>query len=500
MRSFALGRLGKFCEAAEDAERALKEKKNLKVSLNEVVVIEACDPYKMNLILAFPRLSLLQTHSRAAFAYLDLALHHFRLAKEEELSRASSTKSPEPDFDALIDQLSTSKKREFQSAISRCPTDLFVKMISLCDDAPSTAIASRTSKIWNKSINNSIEIFQDFKMEGCLKHSVQGVKQFASKSKNSIRRVTLKSTSDLERNEFNYEERDFDNDFEQLKVSLEPSCQTIRSLSYDGDRPSLFLPIAFKCKSLKRLYINGLGNSHYISFPSAWKPQFDTFVWSSQAAIDLDDALLDRLQEAREVRISARRYIRQDWIVKLLSSDSKIKRLHLDAGAQQGIEIDIPIMDVPNLTCIHLNTPPESRSSTNSDNVFKNLNAPNLEELHFETFDESVGLQNLSFLNPDFSPIELKIRDVNIQKLREDEDDEGDYELQRWKHLENLRINEQLAFTFFTSIHLLRRLKNLEVRLSGSDHADLYVGFCKILIKLLTPLSKESMIGYLSPT
>jgi len=146
-----------------------------------------------------------------------------------------------------------------------------------------------------------------------------------------------------------------------------------------------------------------------IEFSSTWKASLDTLEWTSgDENLACNDALLERLQGARQV-ISSSTELTSSWIVKLLSSSSRLEEVHLRMAESSQVD-NIPPMNLPNLSYLFLNPPPKTTQIGDSSLFFKNLNSPRLK---MQLIDR-INPQDLSFLSTTSSPEELILYDLPI--------------------------------------------------------------------------------------
>lgn len=130
---------------------------------------------------------------RAGFFNLELAEHHFKLAKKKFLlaQELKTVVLPLPGFDQSIPAIEGFKNQELESRFTRISPDLFIRIFSFCD-APSLVLSSGVNKTWREAINQCSKLFQIFRMEGKGTNIVAGLESFNRRFPNSLEKVKLK--------------------------------------------------------------------------------------------------------------------------------------------------------------------------------------------------------------------------------------------------------------------------------------------------------------------
>lgn len=128
-----------------------------------------------------------QTHFRAAFAYLGLALHHLKKSEAcyRKDNKIGTSEALETTFKNFKIESKSLAKAELPSSFGRVSPDIFLQIFSHVDS--SLLISStRVSRSWSEAIQGCTELFFNFEMEGKGQNICKGLEFFNSKSNNSI--------------------------------------------------------------------------------------------------------------------------------------------------------------------------------------------------------------------------------------------------------------------------------------------------------------------------
>lgn len=238
----------------------------------------------------------------------------------------------------------------------------------------------------------------------------KGLEVFSQRSKDSMKNITLGVKDELDAS---LQER--------LSNAITLSSPTLRAFSIDhqGDLCKLIVDVGGQCNNLVVLRSGREGEESNIyppdedhealEFPSSWKAPLKTLDWKSgDESLVCTDALLERLRGARQAIISSTEHI-SAWIVKLLSSSSRLEKVHL--RTEKATQVDnIPPVNLPNFVHLYLDSSPRSTQTGDSSLFFKNLDAPRLEGLQVDRLKP----RDLTFLCTTSSLEELLLSDLPV--------------------------------------------------------------------------------------
>lgn len=403
-----------------------------------------------------------QTHLRATFNHLSLALHHLEAAQQLSPQADETITSHLVDSDYLVlkDDIQKAKDRQLKSPWKRLSSELFAETMEWCD-SPSLINFSSTCKLWKESITKNQTLFQHFKMEGKPLSIMKGLDFFGKRSGNSLKSIDLTfGTKVREQDEIT------------LFHSISPSSETLKllSIAHHGELSETILDIASECPQLVSLISVTTGKLDLIQrsfkepglpFPTPWKPKLQTLVWKAGGNIIVcDDSLVKPLQSCKQITL-ATSGMSPAWLVKLLSSSSDLVTAEFP-WLQDEVVADIPMLNLPNLEQLWLARVPKLDQNSRKS-FFTQLRAPNLQMLRIK----QLGLDDLSSLSVEVSPPTLSLEGLKFEN------------------------GEEAASTLLESIKHWENLHTLNLTFSGSS------SFWNHLLSALSPLCKVNIkLGY----
>jgi len=137
-------------------------------------------------------------------------------------------------------------------------------------------------------------------------------------------------------------------------------------------------------------------------FLDSWIASLIVLEWTSgETNLVCNDALLERLQDAKEVRIISHK-ISPSWVLNLLSSSPSLRKAEILCSLDSTTETvdDTQEMNLPNLDNLYLTAPPKSKATGDVSLFFENLKTPVLKVLQLQT----VNLKDLSSMKVDSTP------------------------------------------------------------------------------------------------
>jgi hypothetical protein len=203
-----------------------------------------------------------------------------------------------------------------------------------------------------------------------------------------------------------------------------------------------------------------------------WKPQqLETFVWNC-GSVDLqcDKNVCNVLRKAKVVEICSHG-IQQDFVLSLLSQPSLIKvKVPYFLEPKDRQKVDIPRLNLPNLTDLTLAFPLLDGSEYEKEKVFfQQLEVPSLQRLWLGSVKSPLYLGHLGSL-PD-----LKVLDIGTFGYADDQ-------------AEDVEISVDLLLQ---NIYRWDSIEELSLRVGGERGSD----FTNQLVSTITPLSRENVMA-----
>lgn len=407
-----------------------------------------------------------QTHLRAGFSHLAIALKHFQDAEEhpiEDEDDEESSPISDDQLENLIVAVCSSKNEESKISINnRLPSELFISAMEFAD-SPSLVMACSTCRSWRESILEATNLFGHFRMEGEASNIAKGINAFNARSGNSVRSIELVV-------------KDRPLEPQELRDAILASSKSLETLSirHQGDLCLLILEVAADCPLLQdlyslrvgkgALYAGPLSSRASIKLPANFKLKLRNFHWNSGSeGLVWDDTLQKSLENAREV-ILCSYGISPSRVVQLLSSNSELVKLGIPWMEDDYVE-EIPLMELPRLQELFLDQSP--RIGGTSKSFYSNLQTPRLDLLRFKL----LASKDLASLPADSAP-----RKLWVWKLLTESNGESATALSPVESMKNWGNTRSLHFDF---------------QQPGSSRLS------SDLIFLLTPYSRESIqAGY----
>lgn len=375
--------------------------------------------------------------------------HHLDLAKAAANQQDVDESLLSTNVEELKDSVQQARDLDKRDSFKRVSPELFTKIASFCDSS-SLAMVTGASKSWRSSILGDKEFFRSFKMRGKLASILGGLEYFREKCNNSIHSIEIE-VEDFGISEF--EGKAFKRRIDELSKSLRslvachrgglgryllegaeqcPLLCTFSSTRIDAASSSFILP-----SQTSQSY-------HSSRMSGKWKPQqLETFVWNC-GSVDLqcDKNVCNVLRKAKVVEICSHG-IQQDFVLNLLSQPSLIKvKVPYFLEPKDRQKVDIPRLNLPNLTDLTLAFPLLNDSEYEKEKVFfQQLEVPSLQCLWLGSVKSPLYLGHLGSL-PD-----LKVLDIGTFGYADDQAEDVEISVDlllqniyRWDSIEELSL------------------------------------------------------------